>query len=252
MDSFIGPLNFHERCGLTLPKQRSILQHKLEDIKSFTERNMMKVNEKKCMIMPFNFSTSYDFIPWLNFPGEEPLQVVYETKLLGVTIRSDLSFASHIEDITKKATKNLWLLLRFRDMGASTEQLLTLWHQKGRSILEFASPVFFSSLTIEQNDSIESCQKKAFAIILESKFENYEAALKNLQQERLSVRREAAAIKFAQKCLDNPKHSDMFPRNPPVKYSMRNRKPFKEYYCSTDRMYKSSLPTITRLLNQKH
>ena len=171
---------------------------------------------------------------------------------LGVTIRSDLSFASHIEDITKKATKNLWLLLRFRDMGASTEQLLTLWHQKGRSILEFASPVFFSSLTIEQNDSIESCQRKAFAIIPESKYESYEAALKNLQQEHLSVRREAAAIKFAQKCLDNPKHSDMFPRNPPVKYSIRNRKPFKEYDCSTDRMYKSSLPTITRLLNKKH
>ena len=79
----------------------------------------MKVNKKKTMIIPFNFTKTQDFIPWLNFPGEEPLNVVYETRLLGVTIRSDLSFSSHVDNISKKATQSLWLLLRFRDMGAS-------------------------------------------------------------------------------------------------------------------------------------
>ena len=107
------------------------------------------------MAMPFNFTHNYDFISWLNFPGEEPLKVIYETKLLGVTIRSDLTFSSHVEDITKKVTKNMWLLLRFRDMGASSEQLLMLWQQKGRSILEFSSPVFFSRLTNEQSKEKE-------------------------------------------------------------------------------------------------
>ena len=101
---------------------------------------MMLVNKKKTMVIPFNITNNYEFIPWLNFPGEEPLKVIYETKLLGVTIRSDLTFSSHVEDITKKVTKNMWLLLRFRDMGASSEQHLMLWQQKGRSILEFASP----------------------------------------------------------------------------------------------------------------
>ena len=89
--------------------------------------------------MPLNFTLKYYFIPWLNFPGEDPLKVIYETKLLGVTITSDLTFTRHVEEITKKVTKNMWLLLWFRDMGASREQLLNLWQQKGRSILEFAS-----------------------------------------------------------------------------------------------------------------
>ena len=111
--AFIGPLNYHERCGLVLPTDKSILQHKLMDIQEFTHRNMMMVNKKKTMVMPFNFTLKYDFIPWLNFPGEEPLKVIYETKLLGVTIRSDLTFSSHVEDITKKVTKNMWLLLLF-------------------------------------------------------------------------------------------------------------------------------------------
>ena len=44
-------------------------------------------------------------------------------------------------------------------MRASREQLLDLWQQKGRSILEFASPVFFSRLTIDQSKEIEECQR---------------------------------------------------------------------------------------------
>ena len=100
--AFIGPLNYHERCGLVLPPDKSIFQLKLADIQEFTSRNMMLVNKKKTMVMPFNFTHNYDFIPWLNFPGEEPLIVIYETKPLRVTIRSDLTFSSHIDEITKK------------------------------------------------------------------------------------------------------------------------------------------------------
>ena len=249
---FIGPLNYHEQCRLVLPPEKSILQHKLKDIQNFTEKNMMLVNKKKTMVMPFNFSTKHDFIPRLNFPGGEPLKVIYETKLLGVTISSDLTFSAHVEEITRKATKNMWLLLRFRDMGASRYQLLTLWQQKGRSLLEFASPVFFSRLTQEQSKAIENVQRKAFSIILGSTFKNYEMALITLKQEKLSDRRIAAAIKFGEKCVKNPKHSDMFPKNQPGRNLRAQRMPYKEYFCRTERMYKSSIPTITRLLNAKY
>ena len=253
MEPISGPLNFHEQCWLVLPPDKSILQHKLADIQEFTHRNMMMVNRKKTMVMPFNFTYNYDFIPWLNFPGEDPITVIYETRLLGVTITSDLSWNAHVNNITKKATKNMWLLLRFRDMGASREQLLSLWHQKGRSVLEFASPVFFSRLTIDQSKDIENCQKKAFAIILQNDYQSYEKALKKLNQERLSDRRTIAAIKFGEKCVKNPKHTDMFPVNHSGREDIRgHRKPFKEYFCRTGRFYDSSIPTITRLLNEKH
>ena len=252
IENFVGPLNYHERCGWELPKENSILQHKLEDIQNFTQKNMMLVNKKKSMIMPFNFTNSYDFIPWLNFPGEDPLKVIYETKLLGITLRSDLSFSSHVDNICRKAKQNLWTLIRFRNMGANIDQLMTIWQQKSRSVLEFASTVFFSRLSQEQKTQMENCQRSAFAIILEKNYNGYEAALITLGQDTLENRRTQAALRFGEKCLTHPQHSHMFPKNEDINYSLRTRKPYKEYFCKTLRMFKSSLPTITRLLNDKH
>ena len=44
----------------------------------------MKINTKKTKIMPFKLTKKYDFLPLLNFPKYEPLEVIYETKLLPV------------------------------------------------------------------------------------------------------------------------------------------------------------------------
>ena len=66
-------------------------------------------------------------------------------------------------------------------------------------------------------------------------------------------RRLTAAIKFGEKCVGNPKHADMFPRSKVGRENIRGeRKPFEEYFCRTGRYYKSSIPTITRLLNEKY
>ena len=212
----------------------------------------MLVNRCETVIMPFNFTRIYEFIPRLTFPGEQqPLEVIYETKLLGVTLTSDLSFEKHVCNISTAASKTLWLLIRFRDIGATRSQLLTLWQQKGRSILEFASPVFFSRLTQEQCKQIEDCQRKAFFIILQHEYKSYENSLEVLQQEKLSERRIAAALKFGEKCITNDRHRDMFPRNIPSR-NIRRSKPFKEFNCKSDRFYSSSIPTIARLLNEKH
>ena len=148
----------------------------------------------------------------------------------------------------------MWSLFRFRDMGATREQLLNLWIQKGRSELEFASPVFFSRLTEDQNKQIEKIQRMALAIILQNDYKSYSSALNILSQKTLADRRQEAAIRFGEKCLVNPRHADMFIRNDAVQedVSRRNRKPLKEYFCRTERFFKSSIPTITRLLNEKY
>ena len=112
--------------------------------------------------------------------------------------------------------------------------------------------MFFSRLTKEQSKAIEDCQRKAFSIILGPNFKSYERALVTLEQERLSDRRLAAAVKFGEKCTMNPKHSDMFPRNQPGRDLRTERVPYKEYFCRTDRFYNSSIPAITRLLNTKY
>ena len=58
-------------------------------------------------IIPFNFSKKIDFLPQLHFPNRDPIEVIYETRLLGVTITSNLSWTAHVDNITKRAIQNV-------------------------------------------------------------------------------------------------------------------------------------------------
>ena len=94
-------------------------------------------------------------------------------------------------------------------------------------------------------------QKKAFAIILGSKYSSYEVALATLNQERLEIRREQLSYKFALKCTESNRHRTMFPPNPSYRPNMRNPKPFQEFQCHTSRYFHSTIPALARLLNKK-
>ena len=148
------------------------------------------------------------------------------------------------------ATKKLWILVRFKSLGASPQQLLAVYQTRVRSVLEFAVPVFHSSLTVEQSRRIEMVQKKALAIIMASRYTSYDFALQYLSLERLDVRREKLCLSFALKCVNNPRHRNMFPTNDNYRPNMRNPKPYKEYFCNTSRYYKSSIPYLARILNK--
>ena len=210
---------------------------------------MMKINYKKTKIIPFNFSRNYDFLPQLHFPECEDLEVIYETKLLGVTITSDLSWSSHVDKITRRATKNLWILIRFKELGGTADQLSLVYQTRVRSILEFSAPVFHSNLTCDQSRQMESTQKKALAIILGKVYECYETALVKLGLERLDVRRTRLCYSFAVKCTKSARHANMFILNNCPPRNIRRPKKYLEPTCYTSRYFNSSIPYMTRLLN---
>ena len=248
----VGPPNLHEIPGLSFPVEQSILQHQLADLLEFTNTNKMKINFKKTKIIPFNFSKKFDFLPQLHFPDSQPLEVIYETRLLGVILTSNLSWTAHVNDITKRATTKLWVLIRFKSLGGSTDQLLKVFQARVRSTLEFAAPVFHSGLTQDQSRQIEMVQKKAFAIILGKSYTSYKSALATLSQEPLDSRREKLSYKFALKCITSSKHQSMFPPNPNYRPNMRQPKPFLEHQCKTSRYFNSAVPYLARLLNKQH
>ena len=92
--------------------------------------------------------------------------MVYQTKLVGLIVSSNLSWGPHVDYTAVNASKKLWLLVRFKNRGGSQDQLLTLYQLKIRSIAEFAAPAFHGALTVQQSNDLEMIQKKAFAIIL--------------------------------------------------------------------------------------
>ena len=131
------------------------------------------------------------------------------------------------------------MLIRFKNLGATTDQLLTVYKTCVRSTLEFASPVFHSGLTKEQSRMIKMVQKKACAIILGRSYATYERALSNLDLERLDSRRTTLSLNFATKCAKSHQHK-----------SMRNPKPFLEPKCNTSRYFKNPIPFLARLLKK--
>ena len=85
----------------------------------------------------------------------EELEVAYETKLLGVIIRSDCKWSSNTEYMTKKAKSKLWFLRRLKYLGASDNTLIDLFKLHLRSTLELAVPLWTGSITKKEINSIE-------------------------------------------------------------------------------------------------
>ena len=130
--------------------------------------------------------------------------LVEESKLLGVIIRSDLSWASNTEYIVKRANSKLWCLRRIKGYGADQDDLMDVYHKQVRSIIEYAVPVWHSSITGEERLQLERVQKSAFHIILGDQYSSYRSALKVLGSETLFERRRKLCLKFANKSAKSP------------------------------------------------
>ena len=87
-------------------------------------------------------------------------------------------------------------------------------------------------------------------VILGREYISYENALTTLKLERLDTRRENISLRFAIKCTQSDRHSSMFPKNPNFRPNTRHPKPFLEPWCSTSRYFNSTIPALTRLLNE--
>ena len=92
------------------------------------------------------------------------LNIVSHLKLLGITIQDDLKWNLHVENIVSKASRNLYMV--------------TVFCCYIRPVLEYACPVWHTSLTEAQTHKIEFVQKTALRIILGRNYTGYDEALK--------------------------------------------------------------------------
>ena len=60
----------------------------------------------------------------------------------------------------------MWMLKRLKNLGANEEDLVDVYFKQIRSVAEFATPVWNSSLTGDQIASLERLQKTVLHIIL--------------------------------------------------------------------------------------
>ena len=197
--------------------------------------------------MLFNPCKSIDFMPALEVGGEA-LELVENMRLLGVTISSDLKWSKNTADVVKRACSKLWILRRLKGLGAQVPELLDIYFKHCRSILEFAVPVWQSSITVEERESLEKVQKIALHIILGERYCSYRKALQTTGLETLENRRVKICLKFARKAEINSKYEQWFKRKP----KMGTRQDPVKYWnpvTRTTRLKNSPICYLTRLLN---
>ena len=80
----------------------------LKKIKKYAVENKMKLNVAKTKLMLFNPCKSKDFMPELNFDNTR-LDLVEKTKLLGVVLTSNLSWAENTQYIVERCNSKTWI-----------------------------------------------------------------------------------------------------------------------------------------------
>ena len=173
-----------------------------------------------------------------------------EIKLLGLTVRSDLSWKSYTKQIVTKAYKRLWKIKRLKNYGANLNDLKEIFFKQIRTVLEFGAPVWNSGLTKAESMDIERVQKAFLHIALGNTYQSYKIALEIANMEPLEDRRTKLCTTFAKKCLKHPKHSAWFQHNVGAANTRSFKPNLKLPLHRLARFRDSPIPYLTNLLNK--
>ena len=122
------------------------------------------------------------------------LEGVEIVKLLGIIVTDKVTWNENTTYICSKASKRLYHLKQLRRAGLDSVDLLAFYGSVIRPVLEYACPVWHTSLAVADSVKIESIQRRAMRII-EPEL-SYEAACSKHHLEKTSFQRENLSRKF--------------------------------------------------------
>ena len=129
-----------------IPKHsQSNMQHELDNISNWCDRNYMKLNPKKCKELRVNFQRALPDLAQLTIDGTS-LETINSHKLLGLHIQNDLKWNEHVDIITKKAAKRLYIIRTLKRSGVPDDDLISIYTSLIRSILDYGCAVWLTCL----------------------------------------------------------------------------------------------------------
>ena len=148
-----------------IPKHsQSNMQHELDCISNWCDRNYMKLNPKKCKELRVNFQRAQPELPQLTIDGTS-LETINSHKLLGLHIQKYLKWNEHVDIITKKAAKRLYIIRTLKRSGVPDDDLISIYTPLIRSILDYGCAVWHTCLLSFLVEKIERIQKRFFRVI---------------------------------------------------------------------------------------
>ena len=234
-----------------IPSEHLKSQQYMEDIKTWTHDNKMKLNENKTKNMIFNFSTNKQFCTDIKINGEV-IETVKEARLLGTIISSDLKWEANTKFLVKDSNRRLRILHNAYKFTRNKQHLKQIYMQHVRCKLEQAAPVWHHSLTKAEISSLERVQRSACRIIFGDRYESYEKSLEVLKMDSLEKRRDKLTMSFAKSCLKLEKMKNLFPLNENNHEMVkRNIEKYKVIKAKTERFKSSAVVNIQGMLNDE-
>jgi hypothetical protein len=219
----------------------SNMQMAADQLAQWSTENSMVVNTKKTKEMLFG-STAALTMPCIRF-NNESIERVDSFKLLGVAITNDLTWANHIAAVCSKANKRLHFLTLLRRAAVSRADMLYYYTTVIRPVIEYACPLWQSSLTGEQKHQLEHVQQRAVYIITGSSDYELQCALLDIEPIYLRLDRLARSF-FDKLCNSDSCLRSLLPPERPfdVTNKLRRSKYFSTFLCHTERYKRSFLP----------
>lgn len=228
----------------------SSIQSDLDYISSWSSANYMKLNVKKCKELRVCFFRDTPVLEPLTI-NEIPIDVVDCHKILGTVINSSLKWTDHVNMITKKAAKRLYIIRTLKRSGMTADDLLTIYIALIRSVLEYCCPVWHTNLPLYLSEQVERLQRRVLRIIYPSL--SYGEALSVANCVRLDDNRQRLCLNLFQKInsdCDN-KLNLLIPNSRFSEHgrSLRNCNSLSILNCNTDRFKRSFFPALTQYFN---
>lgn len=222
----------------------------LQDLEDWADSNHLKLNPSKCKVMQVCFKRNPPCPPDMKI-ADKGLELVTETKLLGLTVQSYLRWDSQVNDMVCKSSRRLYMLGRLKRFGVPVEDLVSVYVGYVRPSVEYASPVWHGCISKQQTHQIERIQKRACHVILGNNYTTYTDALDLMGLQTLEDRRDQLCTNFAVKCSTSDRYAGWFPHNNNThSMGLRNATKYMVPKHRTKRYGNSAIPFLTKLLNQ--
>lgn len=134
-----------------------ILQKDLDSLDNWCQSNKLELNIGKCAFMCFTNKVNSSNHQYTLC--DVILPQVSDIMDLGVRFDSKMKFTNHVNDIVKKAFRNLGFIIRITKSFTDINCIKTLYFSLVRNVLEYASQIW-CPYQITYSDKIERVQRK--------------------------------------------------------------------------------------------
>ena len=223
----------------------SQIQSRANELERWNTQNKFQLNVKKCNELLFQFHRNRIPFDKINLSTGCP-NLVRQAKILGVTVRDDLRWSTHIFNIIKKANKQVFFIVQLKRARIPAKEIVNFYCCCVRPVLEYACEVFHFALPKYLSDNIERIQRRITSIIFPGL--PYSERLEKANLTLLSDRRRHACLKLFNQITKDPAHklSSLFPARPSITHDLRNIRDFQAHVIKTDRFLKTFVPSCIK------